>query len=120
MSASASYLHAISGRIRIKIATVRGAAEEARRLEDQLAVHTGVLLVRANPVTGNVLIHYDPTATREREIIRALRRLGWLKRGQGNRAALEMAHPGELASLCAEKAVTVGLEMFLLRLLKIA
>ena len=120
MSVSASYLHAISGRIRIKIAGVRGAAEEARRLEDQLAVHTGVQLVRANPITGNVLIHYDPDATREREIIRALRRLGWLRRVQGNRAVVDTAQPGELASLCAEKALTVGLEMFLLRLLKIA
>ena len=117
---SVSYIHTISGRIRIKIGKVRGAEDAARRLEEQLSVHTGVHVVQANPVTGNVLIEYDPEQAREREILKALRRLGWLTRGHIDRSDLGSSNPSEFATICAEKALTVGLEAFLLRLLKLA
>jgi hypothetical protein len=117
---SASYLHAISGRIRIKIAKARGSEEEARRLEAQLGAHTGVRFIRANPITGNVLIHYDPSEVREREIIRALRRLGWLARSPQARREARSPRASDVAALFAEKALTVGLEVCLLRLLRLA
>jgi hypothetical protein len=45
------------------MAGVKGNANEARNLESMLQAQNGVASVEANPLTGSILIHYDPAVT---------------------------------------------------------
>ncbi len=66
-------MHAIPGRVRVH---VRGwSGRRQHDVESQLERQPGVRSARANPRTGNVLIHFDPAATNERSILGAVRTL---------------------------------------------
>jgi len=80
MKIVSSYVHALEGRLRIKIPEVKGAPSRAREVESHLQLLTGLEEVSANPVTGNVLILYDPSLLREAQIISTLQDdLGYLE-----------------------------------------
>src|SRR5689334_13348950 len=55
-------LHATSGRIRIRVPDIKGNPPLAREIQQQLSGFRGVRRVEANPVTGSVLLLYDPAA----------------------------------------------------------
>jgi hypothetical protein len=74
-----SYVHALDGRLRIKIPEVKNAPLKAREVEQHLRLSPGVDEVSANPVTGNVLILYNPRLIGQEEIILALKELGYLE-----------------------------------------
>lgn len=57
------YVHHLPGRLRIRVAAIKGNTTRARGLESILQAKEGVATVEANPLTGSVLIHYDPAAT---------------------------------------------------------
>jgi len=59
----APYLHALEGRLRIKLVDVKGHAARARDVEERVRELPGVDLATANPVTGNVLVLYDVQRT---------------------------------------------------------
>ena len=65
MNVDSLYVHALEGRLRIKIPKVKGAAGEAQEVERHLRQFTGVEDVSANPITGNVLILYNPRLTEQ-------------------------------------------------------
>ena len=73
------YIHAIEGRLRIKVPEVKRSPEVARRVESQFCAIDGVLEVGANPVTGNVLFHYDPVRIEPYAIMETLVTLGYMK-----------------------------------------
>lgn len=52
--------HAIRGRIRIKIDKVKGNPSLAKELEQRLTASSIVRRATANPLTGSLLILYDP------------------------------------------------------------
>jgi hypothetical protein len=52
--------HAIPGRVRLRIPGIKGQAEMAREVERQLAGLAVVRRVAVSPVTGSVLVIYDP------------------------------------------------------------
>ena len=52
-------VHAIPGRIRLKIKQIRNNHELADEVEDRLSRVAGVRWVEANPVTGSVLVLFD-------------------------------------------------------------
>jgi hypothetical protein len=52
-------VHALPGRVRLKVAKVKGNPALARRAEKQLAMVPGIKQVEAKPGTGSLLIHYD-------------------------------------------------------------
>jgi len=79
MNVVSSYVHALEGRLRIKIPEVKGAPSQARELESHLQLLTGMEEVSANTITGNVLILYDPSLLREDQIISTLQDLGYLE-----------------------------------------
>jgi len=79
MNVVSSYVHALEGRLRIKIPEVKGAPLQAREVESHLQLLTGMMEVSANPITGNVLILYDPSLLREDQIISTLKELGYLE-----------------------------------------
>jgi len=56
-------VHALPGRVRIKVAAIKKAPELALQVEQTLRQEPGVAEAVANPVTGSVLVHYDPMRT---------------------------------------------------------
>jgi hypothetical protein len=53
-------VHALDGRLRIKVQAIKQNAVAAASLEHSLRDVKGVKAVKANPLTGSVLISYDP------------------------------------------------------------
>lgn len=52
-------VHALPGRVRLKVAKFKGKPALARRAEEKLAKVPGIKQVEAKPGTGSLLIHYD-------------------------------------------------------------
>src|ERR671925_565862 len=73
------YFHALNGRLRIKVAELKGLPTKALEVEGQLRKIEGINHVRANPTTGNVLVLYDPAKIAQYEVLGALQRLGYLR-----------------------------------------
>jgi hypothetical protein len=65
-------VHAIPGRIRLKVASVRDNSPLASELRHRLAAIPGVKQVEANPRTGSVLILYDAVAMAAPAALRGL------------------------------------------------
>ncbi|MDP8901171.1 MAG: HAD-IC family P-type ATPase [Actinomycetota bacterium] len=66
-------VHAITGRMRVHLPGWEGRGP--RGLEARLRRVRGVSSARANPLTGNVLIRFDPAATEDEDVLRAVREL---------------------------------------------
>jgi Heavy metal associated domain 2 len=96
------YVHAINGRIRVKVPEVKRSLKFARRIEAWLGSFEGIHEVRANPVTGNVLILHDPERIAGREILAALIAAGYM--GMGIATADEPVPEGTAAVLAAQVA----------------
>ena len=66
-------VHSLPGRMRVHLA---GWPREAHwAVEARLRQVRGVHSVQANPLTGNVLIHFDPTATDEQTLLAVVQTL---------------------------------------------
>ena len=65
-------VHALPGRLRVKLAAIKKAPAVAEHLEQVLRRERGVVDVVANPVTGSVLVHYDHQQTGSRAILARL------------------------------------------------
>jgi copper chaperone CopZ len=68
-----TYLHIINGRIRIKLPQVKGDPLAASQMEQTLLEQDGITSVHANPVTGNVLVLFDPAIISEDRVLEILR-----------------------------------------------
>jgi hypothetical protein len=79
MKVNSSYVHALEGRLRLKVPEVKGAPRKAREIERHLAQAPGVDEVSANPVTGSVLILYNPRLISQEEFTLALQEIGCLE-----------------------------------------
>ncbi len=60
--------HASPGRMRLKVAQVKGNAERARQIEEQIRSVSGIHSVEANPVTGSLLLTYEQSALESMEL----------------------------------------------------
>lgn len=100
MAASHPYIHALDGRLRIKIVGVKGSPAKALEIESRLRQYPGIHDASANPVTGNVLILYDPIRLAQHEVLDTLRSLGFLWEhgypGRVNDDAVDTAHLGKM------------------------
>jgi hypothetical protein len=104
---------------------VRAAPERAARLQKQFAGLPAIREVLANPVTGNVLFTYDPSRIRERDIMKMLRRLGWVPTtpATGHPCLPQVApraHSDTTGHRILEKLIAALLELLFLRLLRLA
>jgi hypothetical protein len=79
MSDVSPYIHALKGRLRIKVVKIKGSAQKALEVEEQLRGVEGVYSAQANPTTGNVLIRYNPDVIEQCAVLGALQRLGCLQ-----------------------------------------
>jgi copper chaperone CopZ len=112
MDVDSTYAHVLQGRLRIKVAGVKGSPEGAARVEAHLASIDGVFAVAANPMTGSVLVHYDPAAVRQGDIVEALRALGCLPYPTGDlppRGKLLLRLAGAVAQAATEAALQQAL-----------
>jgi hypothetical protein len=73
------YLHALAGRMRIKISVVKDSPAAAAEVAGYLGGCPGVEEVSANPLTGNVLIRYKVEQISQGQILNRLRDGGYLK-----------------------------------------
>jgi hypothetical protein len=62
MGASAHIVHHIPGRLRLKVPGAKGNAIFMDQVQAALGSVDGVREIEVNPVTGSVLVHYDPEA----------------------------------------------------------
>ena len=112
-----SYLHALEGRLRIKIESVRGCSEMAEDVETLLAAIDGIEGATANPRTGNVLVLYNPARLTEDEIIDLLQDTGLVRErpaGHPHRINIE---PQTLANAIVRSSVEYALQRLLTALI---
>ena len=70
------YCHVTPGRVRVRVTGVKDRIESAKSLQLLLVSQTGVRSVRANPVTGNVLVHFDDRMMSYEDVLESMRDLG--------------------------------------------
>ena len=113
-----SYLHALEGRLRIKIESVKGCPEMADDVETMLAAIDGIDGATANPSTGNVLVLYNPARLTQEEIIDLLRDTGLVRErppaGHPHRVRIE---PQTLANAIVRSSVEYALQRLLTALI---
>jgi copper chaperone CopZ len=68
------YLHELPGRLRIRIPALRQSSHKARNIERSLKNLPGVHSVSINPVTGSLLVYFDPECIQSRAILNILHR----------------------------------------------
>ncbi len=107
-------MHAIEGRVRLKLLKIKGNDQKARDVEFFLSQVQGVENVVANPVTGNVLIFYHPQTITQQQIIRFLIDGGYLPsyRDGGQTSAMS-----EISEEIVTRLATAIIEATLTRLL---
>src|SRR5262249_50071113 len=81
------YIHAIEGRLRIKVPEVKRSPARARQVEELFRGVDGIQEVGANPVTGNVLLLHDRGRIAARQILGALIAAGYMGMGIDGRGA---------------------------------
>jgi len=75
-----TYVHDVPGRLRIKNEALKANPVLSAAVQSQLEGLHGVEKITVNPMTGSILIHYDPSGLSSREIFKAARKVTNLKR----------------------------------------
>ena len=73
-----SYVHMLEGWLRIKVSEMKGSPERAVEIEETVSQLEGISHVKANELTGNLLVLFDPDLTNHFHIIGTLKDLGCL------------------------------------------
>ncbi|HEX8949910.1 MAG TPA: hypothetical protein VF790_13155 [Dissulfurispiraceae bacterium] len=76
------YMHHIPGRLRIKSPAIKRNSAAAGELKAMLGAVHGVETVGINPLTGSVLVHYNPKSLHHEYIVGALREKGYFNPSQ--------------------------------------
>ena len=66
------YFHNVPGRMRVKIPFLKGRANRIKAVEDLLSNLDGTEQIKTNPLTGSVVINYDPDLLDAQQIIQFL------------------------------------------------
>lgn len=53
-------VHVLPGRVRLKLAELKNNPVMAREVKQRLSRNAGISRVAVNPITGSILMHYDP------------------------------------------------------------
>ena len=105
-------IHSIEGRIRINVPGVKSSAEMAACVERFLLRYEGVLRVKGNPHTGNVLVHYDPQAMSPGILGKLLREQGYFS-GPHRHAGGSRTSRTNLGARVAENVLLTATEIAL-------
>ena len=104
-----SYVHMLEGRLRIKVSEMKGSPERAVEIEETVSQLEGISHVKANELTGNLLVLFDPDLTNHYHIIGALKDLGCLNeeptRPRRSSARWSEVVVGPIAQAVIERAI---------------
>jgi len=120
MKVPAAYIHALEGRLRIKVLEVKGSPANAWHVEPRLAAMDGINQVTANPRTGNVLVLYDSCRTSQHEIVEVLQSWGYLQSDGIERAPARGGvgiFPDSLANTLVRSSVEFALQRLITALI---
>lgn len=67
-----TYYHSLDGRLRVKAPGIKGRREKASEIEQRMTCIKGIIKVEASPVTGSILIYFDPAHANADSIARHL------------------------------------------------
>jgi len=110
------YVHAIEGRLRIKLPAVKRAPHEAFRVETALRNIKGITHVKLNPLTGNLLVLFESDVICHDRVCKALQKLGCFKKGQKSfRSALWTQQ--QLENALVKYLINAAIEMAVKRLI---
>ena len=108
------YLHALDGRMRIKINEVKGSSAAAEEITRYLLSFPGIDEVNANPITGNVLILYNAKQISQRGILNLLQDASYLERT----ARVPASRTGDgLVSVVAKAVMETALQTMVMALI---
>jgi copper chaperone CopZ len=79
MQVGTDYIHALEGRLRIKVPEIKGSPVRAGELEKRVKWQPGIDYIKANPTTGNVLVYYDSEKIGQKRILKAMQESGYLQ-----------------------------------------
>jgi copper chaperone CopZ len=71
-------LHILEGRVRIRVPEVKRSPEKAQQVEETLQSMNGVTHVKANPMTGSVLVMFESSLVTHDHIVERLRSVNCL------------------------------------------
>jgi copper chaperone CopZ len=113
----AIYMHAIDGRLRIKVPVIKGSPARAGQLERALAMLSGVQCVKANPTTGNVLVLFDSQTLSQEQVIQKLAEMNCLVPVlHGRHSSRPIPFSGRVAETIVQSALQIALERVILAL----
>ncbi len=118
MKIDTDYLHALEGRIRVKVPEIKGSPAKAGELERRVQWHCGIHSIKANPTTGNVLIYYDSQQTGQAEILKAMHESGYFQplTGSVDRLAASSPSQNSIMEVVVNSVAQSMMEMALTRL----
>lgn len=93
------YVHILDGRVRIKLNPLKGSKDLATKLEQSLLKIKGIDEVKANSITGNVLVLFNSNVISSQTVVRQVNKLA----GAGNviqfpaRPAMVTTRPKQLS-----------------------
>ena len=67
-----TYLHVLDDRLRVRLPELKVSPQRATRIEATLHGHAGVTRTEVNPLTGSILVHFEPGRTSAAEILALL------------------------------------------------
>jgi hypothetical protein len=76
------YIHHVPGRLRVKTSAIKGNEAYAVQTQEYLRALHGVVIAEVRPVTGSVVVHYDPARVDPRTILHSLASLGCIRHAQ--------------------------------------
>jgi|GEM_PF-970669 len=76
VQSSNGYYHATPGRLRVRVANLKNDRQAAKSLELLLLSQPGITGVKANHITGNVLVKFNESVTFPQAILQSLADLG--------------------------------------------
>jgi hypothetical protein len=106
----AGCVHALPGRLRVRVAAIKKAPEQAAAAERALRQERGILDVTANPVTGSILVQYDPDRTSSEVILARLADRGF---------PTSSSEPSSLSQFSNELGKTLGKELVKIALVEL-
>ncbi len=111
----AHYLHMLDGRLRIRVPEVKRSPRAALHVEETISALEGVTHVKANSVTGNVLVLFESHLITHGAIVEGLKIAGYLVVSS---ASAPMPHTGtSIGDRLARSVVELLLERAVLALL---
>ncbi|MFP4348481.1 MAG: HMA2 domain-containing protein [Thermodesulfobacteriota bacterium] len=74
------YIHNVPGRLRVKIPGLKGDPKRGRKAAELIEAMDGIDTVKVTPLTGSVIVYYDPDTAIPSRILDALEANGYFER----------------------------------------